>query len=280
MRRGVALVGGALLGGCALIAGFEAPIYATGDDDGSPPVDVDAADARSSDAAGDVTDAFACSDAYDFCDDFDGVRTLQGEWTSTERYNTGRVALDAGAFVTEIWEAQGGPAPQVAALGYTRPWSTTDAGGRRRVMAAFRGRIDRCPSPCTLTTGITFFMGNVVPSPDTLHFEICSEDMGCYVRLAEIFHNDAGQVSYRYGGKIDVPTNTWLDFHLVIDERPTLADPLRATLTVGALPAPMQLGSGAPPPPTFGLHFGLGNGNSFGNDAGMSYDDFRLTYSR
>jgi hypothetical protein len=273
---------GVVLGGCSALLDLQDPRFEpdlAGVDGGDASLEdretpVDVGDAGSSDVATRI-DAGRCSDGvlHDFCDDFEGARTLQDAWSAVELGLTGTARLEAGTFQVTIDRDDAGRAPNLALLRYTQPWAWV--GTRPKVTIAFRAKVDVCP---TLISGaMALFILGRQPSlaPDTLEIQVVTEGGQCGIRLLEIYNSDAG-VFYGQSGLVPVTIGTWNDYELVMDPRPE-AQGGTAKMTMGGIAAPYTIKSTVSGD-SFQLQLGLANGNVQSERVEAAFDDLRLDF--
>src|SRR5687768_13990190 len=117
--------------------------------DGTTTLDGASEDARtdgSSDAG--LDGPFVCM--HDFCDGFEGLRLVRGDWSASFGSSTTTAAIEAGTYHVTM-QQQDAAAMEVVGVGLAldRPWTAIDAGDggagkRRRVSFGFRANVD-CP---------------------------------------------------------------------------------------------------------------------------------------
>jgi hypothetical protein len=261
-----------MLVACGALAGIEELRFQDGGpDDGRLPDGVDAraaSDAAGGDAAG---DAGVCTDAWDFCDDFEGARTLQGFWSGYGKLGPADVFIEAGVLRGEIARSDAGA---YAGLSRDVAWNAVRADGvRKRVLVKFRARIDRCPTVIDPDVGFTS-IGFQRRSVDLIVYTQASD---CVVSIREIVDGDAGPI-FRTATTLLFPVATWTDFELElfpVDGGGT--ETLR--FQVGTQSRTFAL-TPTPTPTRLYQLFGVVEGNIAGSNASFALDDFRVVAER
>lgn len=214
-------------------------------------------------------DVYRCSNAFDFCDDFEGTRPLQGQWSGVGVAGTGSLAIEAG-----VLRGQLGTGPSVAghyaALSRTAPWPGGDGGARRRARATFRANVITCSVPTPVTIATVAYEGVLV---DVWTW---AESTGvCTARITEIVSFDGG-AAYNSSPTIVLSTNTWHDYVLDLQETPAGIGGL-TTLTVDTETVSLTL-TGRPTPANLTHQFGTAQGTLAGTNALVYLDDYRFDY--
>jgi hypothetical protein len=262
-----------MLVACGALAGIEELRFQdAGPEDGGP--SSDGFDARvSNDAArADASDAGVCSEEWDFCDDFEGSRTLQGLWTGYGNVGPARLFIEAGVLRGEIARTDAGTGAY-AALARDAPWNALRPDGvRKRVLVKFRGRIDRCPASPDPDIGFASlsFQGRSV---DLI---VATQASDCVASIREIVATDAGPV-FRNATTLLFPVATWTDFELELFPVDGGTETLR--LQVGAESRTFALTPTTTPTRIYHL-FGAVEGNVVGTNASLALDDFRIVHDR
>jgi hypothetical protein len=275
--------------GCYTIAGLEPLKFDDGDAssiDGAAPNPSEAGAASDGGGVdGQSLDAGRCVDGvvHDFCDDFEGVRTVQDSWTRNGVVNLAAIAIDGGAFIAELYptDASPPPSPNVASLYYERPWPAKPS-SRPKLTVAFRVRVEVCPYfyPGELFT--IFLGGGGTKDPDTIAVQVTSMTEGgqCLIRIGELQISDAGVASTGFSGNIPINIGAWTNVNF---EMPawtndgTGTTPPTANMTVNNVPAPYTLKSFVLSP-TFSLYFGLSNSTAAVLHGRVALDDLRLDF--
>lgn len=224
------------------------------------------------DAAADAsTPTFCSSQTSDFCDDFEGARTIQGQWSTFELVGSVKAALEAGTYVTEMATADAA-AMEVprGGLSLQRAWTPGDGGVRRRADARFRASVDLCPAVGSEVTPITFYLPEC-----QIQLVVNRQASDCVVLMREIC--EPGPV-YRVSSTLLVPVGKWEDYELELAE--TLASAGgSATLHVGAQTVPFPL-TPVTQPSQLTVLLGLFQGSYYGADARARFDDVRIDYAK
>jgi hypothetical protein len=268
--RGVVAVSASGLFACAALVGLEPLGF---DDAPDAPSSTPDSTADALDGSNDVRDAaFTCTDADDFCDDFERSAPVQGLWTGFGTVGSGVGGLEGGTFFADL-TPQDAAAMTIttASLLLDVPWTLTDAGGRRRIRLRFRARVERCPpaGDATLTTfGLNYKDVQIV----------IREQVGaCVAEIQEIYFYDAG-AQYRRAPPILVTVGAWEDYDFELPETPP-GNAGDAILRIGSVQRSLSLTT--TPEATRYYHIvGLINGTYAGVDARVRYDHVRIDYLR
>ena len=231
--------------------------------------DVVIADRRLSD--GDASSGTFCSSvAHDFCDDFEGVRTIQGQWSAFFTVGTGTAAIEAGTFIVVVRQADAA-ALQVSGGAFVldRPSTLADAGGRRRSRVAFRAFVEECP----LTNDPAAQLAVVGLNGKEIQLIIDRQGADCVARLREIV--TVGAV-YRRSTPLLVPVGQWEQYGLDLPEN-AAGTGGEAKLALGALDVVLPL-TPTPEPDRFYGVVGVTQGSYSGTTARVRFDDVRIDY--
>ena len=255
---------------CALLAGFEAVLFVDTGSDGSTS---DAAfDGSTADATldGRGPDAAVDGCAHDFCDDFEGVRTVQGEWTGLYQQGTATLRLDGGVLFAHLARTFD-PNGHYAVLEFDKPWTLTDAGARRRTHVTFRARVDACPPRVHPFVQLTTTRLNGL----TVDLQIGNQADTCVANIQIVDY--AGPV-FTYSPTLLVQLGAWQTYELEIAESVSAAGGT-ATMRLDGVARSISVPP-KPDPTKFVQTFGLGQGSNDGADAAVALDDFTLDYLR
>jgi hypothetical protein len=240
-------------------------------DDGKPVGDALPGDAVADGDAGSLADATFCSsDAHDFCDDFEGTRTIQGPWSGYGAFGPTTGFIEAGVLVVDMRPADAA-AMEVPRVGLTldKPWSPGDGGGRRSIDVRFRALVEECPhvgDPQVTITGLGVGGRSVdlvigVQGPD------------CVASIREIVL--AGP-TYRASGTLLVPVGKWEDYGFSLPEN-AAGTGGEAMITVGVQTTSLTL-TAASEPVSFYAIVGVAQGEYRGGNARARFDDVRIDY--
>lgn len=236
------------------------------DANGPPPAeaDADAADAH------DAGLALVCREAHDFCDDFEGVRTLENEWTGYGQLSAASLTIEDGVLVGTMSRVDGG-AGAYAVLYHTGPWPSAEAGVRPRTRARFRARIEQCPPPGPPIELLGAVLGDV-----RVVLRVGTQAGACVASLEEDALTDAG-TTFRFSPNRLIPTGTWLDLELDVSAADSVT-PAAATLRIESADPMYFALSTSRAPDTFYFTFGVAQGSLDGTDVHVGLDDLRLDY--
>jgi hypothetical protein len=239
----------------------------------APVGDVATADRPVVSDASDASDGpFCASDAHDFCDDFEGVRTIQGPWSAFFTTGTATAAIEAGTFVVDMRRADAA-ALEVPGGGFALdvPSSPPDAGGRRRSHIAFRGLVEVCPG----TGEAAAQLAVVGLNGKEVQVIVDRQGADCVARLREIA--SPGPV-YRVSTTLLVPVGSWAEYGL---ELPANAPGTggQAKLELGVESVLFDLTATPEPDHFYGL-VGITQGTYAGTTARVRFDDVRIDYRK
>jgi hypothetical protein len=248
---------------CGAIAGLD-PLRFDADGDASIPT---RRDASTADGA-----APFCTDASDFCDDFDGVRTLQGGWSGFSVSGTGSLTIEGGVLRGSLSRIDGSDASgHYAALFLDVPWDATTGNLRRGIDLRFRARITTCPGPSEPTVTLA----NIGIQGKSVELTVGDQAGQCVAFLRELVI-EAGR--YRNSTTILVPIDVWHDVRVAFDPA-VIGDPERVVFSIGA-EARVFESTAIPAPNRYYQTFGVEQGTVAGTTAAVDLDDFRLVYLR
>jgi hypothetical protein len=259
---------------CSGIADFEPLGF---DVDALPPRTDASRDARAADElleiGLDAGDGAAVRDDcdHDFCDDFEGTRTVQHRWTGVGLAGTGTLLLEAGTLEGRVGESFSKDG-HYAGLIFEKPWSLTASGERRRARVAFRARVDTCPGAGKPLVALATFSIN----GSTIGLEIGEKAGACEAKIVEGTDNGAGGYAYSASTALLVPLGTWEDFALELSEALSSVGG-QATIHVGASTTSHPV-TPRPDPLKFYHTLGPTQGTLNGVVASVAFDDVRLDY--
>lgn len=239
------------------------------DVDGGPPVqDVVTVPSDAGDAGEASGASFCAADANDFCDDFEGKRAIQGNWTAFFAIGTATAAIEAGTLLTQMTpsDAAALEVPRVS-FALDQPWSPGTLGGRRTIDIRFRALIDECPDYGTVEpVGVGL-------NQKSVQVVLQRQLNDCIAVLREIV--EPGPV-YRTSTPLLAAVGTWEDYRV---ELPANAAGIGgdAKLTIGAQMVTLAL-TATPEPTRLYAVFGLIQGSYYGANGRVRLDDFRIDY--
>jgi hypothetical protein len=258
---------------CGVLVGFESVDF-VGEEtsfDGA----VDGADASidgaPSEGASDAAAKHVCSDAEDFCDDFERTAPLQGAWTTAGARQSATMFLEAGTFVVAM-TTQDASSPMTPSAGLTldAPWVKGNLGGRRRTGVRFRALVEECPAAGEVNV-FAISLGET-----ELALTLASESSQCVLGLLEITF--PGGPTYRRSSPVIAPRGVWEEYGVELVETAPDAGG-QALLHVGGNTRSFALTS-TPPPARYAILFGLACPTLIGADARVRFEDFRAEYLR
>ena len=254
----------------AVAGNGDAGTDATGAGDGTTTADgtAPAGDATvdgSTDAG--IDGPFVCTN--DFCDDFEGVRLVRGNWTASFASSTTTAAIEAGTYYVTM-QQQDAAAMEIVGVGLAldRPWAATDAGKRRRVSISFRALVDCPPAGQPAVMSLGGLGGDVVDI-------VVEEETGqCFASIREIVPPS----TYRFSSGTPIDQSGWHQYVLVLAESDVDAGG-NATLTVDGKKVDFVLSTTKAPTNFYAL-IGLQTGTYQGVVATARFDDVRFDYSK
>lgn len=205
---------------CSLVLGFEPPEYVEPADDGAL-ADVAVGDALTPSDAADAGPF--CTNAWDFCDEFDRDGSVKGEWTTAIEVAPATGRLENGSYVVDVMRTDGGgPGSPGASLQLKSPWT------RRRIHVQLRTQIDVCPTIAPGASIVLFYFPK-----RSVAINVLDEGQGCKARIYEISQPEAGTQIRNSTPPLDVPVGSAHDFDLELPDVPVgTAEP--TVLKVGA----------------------------------------------
>jgi hypothetical protein len=255
---------------CGALAGIEELKFQDSADGGTDP-SADGGPSTDAARADGSRDAGICTDEWDFCDDFEGERTVQGLWTGYGGVGPAKLFIEAGVLRGEISPADAGA---YFVLSRNVPWDAgRPDGGRKRVLVKFRARIDRCPASPDPDVGFT----TIAFERRAVDLIVFTQGADCVASIREIFEADAGPI-FRTATTLLFPVATWTDFELeLLPVDPGGAETLR--FQVGTQSRTFALTATKEPTSIYQL-FGVVEGNVVGSNASFALDDFRTVNER
>jgi hypothetical protein len=167
---------------------------------------------------------------HDFCEDFEGPLYFgPSTWTRPNVYSAGRVRIENGGLVSEILEHDASDSYNPAELFLERNWALPDASATKRLTMKYRLAVDRCSG--IVSPG---FLGGVNRPPwyaYTVQIWI-TQGVDCTVKAVGVLPDpDAGPTVYAAGSPISIPTGTFVDYSLTLEE---IAGAVTVRLSTGA----------------------------------------------
>jgi hypothetical protein len=261
IERGLAIAAVLGVAACGALAGLDPLRF--DDEDGGRRIRTDASAVDGSTSI--------CTDALDFCDDFEGPRALSGSWSGVAISGSAVLGIEGGVLRGSISTVDGGDAGHYAALLLDLPWDATTGNQRRAIDARFRARIVRCPG----ASEPSVTLANISLGTKTLELTVAEQAGQCVAFLRELVI-EAGR--YRNSTTLLMTVAAWHDVRVALDPA-VIGEPERVVFSVDS-EARVFESTASTPPARYYQTFGVEQGTLQGTNADVELDDFRLVYLR